>query len=85
MEIEKNCMKMEEEDMRSYLEQTVLNFAGWSSQNLRLKFWAQMGKKFKWYVIFEFLLFIKFFKIFEFFYHLSIVLDRFWPFWTVLD
>ena len=38
MEIEKIYMKMEEEDMRSYLEQTVSNFAGRSSQNSRLKF-----------------------------------------------
>ena len=28
MEIEKICMKMEEEDMTSYLEQTVSNFSG---------------------------------------------------------
>ena len=54
MEIENICMKMEEEDIRSYLEQTVSNFAKRNSQNLRWKFWAQMGKNFKWYVIFEF-------------------------------
>ena len=38
MEIEKIYMKMEEEDMRSYLEQVVSNFAGRISRNLRLKF-----------------------------------------------
>ena len=54
MEIEKIYMKMEEEDMRSYLEQTVSNFTRRNSQNLCWKFWAQMGKIFKWYVIFEF-------------------------------
>ena len=54
MEIEKFYMKMEEEDMRSYLEQTMSNFAKRSSWNSGLKFWAQMGKNFKWYVIFEF-------------------------------
>ena len=64
MEIEKNCMKMEE-DMRSYLEQMVSNFAGRSSWNSRLKFWAQMGKNFKWYVIFEFFtIYRKFLKFF---------------------
>ena len=38
MEIEKIYMKMEEEDMRSYMEQMVSNFAGHSSQNSLLKF-----------------------------------------------
>ena len=47
MEIEKIYMKMEEEDMRSYLEQVVSNFAGLSSRNSCLKLWAQMGKKFQ--------------------------------------
>ena len=42
MEIQKIYMKIEEEDMRSYLEQTVSNFAGRSSRNSRWKFWAQM-------------------------------------------
>ena len=54
MEIENICMKMEEDDMRSYLEQTMSNFARRSSWNSSWKFWAQMGKNFKWYVIFEF-------------------------------
>ena len=68
MEIEKNYMKMEEEDMRSYLEQTVSNFVGRSSRNLRWKFWAQMGKNFKWYVIFEFFtIYRKNLKILKFF------------------
>ena len=53
MEIEKIHMKMEEEDMRSCLEQTLSNFARRSSRNSRWKFWAQMGKNFKGYVIFE--------------------------------
>ena len=47
MEIDKIYMKMEEEDMRSYLEQAMSNLDGRSSQNSRLKFWAQMGKKFQ--------------------------------------
>ena len=68
MEVENIYIKIEEEDMRSYLEQTVSNFTKRSSQNPCLNFWAQMGKNFKWYVIFEF---------FEIFYPLSIVLDRF--------
>ena len=38
MEIEKNYMKMEEEDMRSYVEQMVSNFARRSSRNSQLKF-----------------------------------------------
>ena len=67
MEIEKNCMKMEEEDMRSYLEQTVSNFAGRNTRNSCWKFWAQMGKNFKWYVIFEFFTIIeKIWKIWNF-------------------
>ena len=68
MEIEKICMKMEEEDMRSYLEQTVSNFARRNSRNSRWKFWAQMGKNFKWYVIFEyFTIYRKILKILKFF------------------
>ena len=68
MEIEKNCMKMEEEDMRNYLEQMVSSFAARSSQNLRWKFWAQMGKNFKWYVIFEsFTIYRKFLNFLNFF------------------
>ena len=47
MRIDKIFMKMEEEDMSSYLEQAVPNFAGRSSRNSWLKFWAQMGKKFQ--------------------------------------
>ena len=47
MEIDKNYMKMEEEDLRSYLEQAVSNFTERNSWNLRLNFWAQMGKKFQ--------------------------------------
>ena len=47
MEIDKIYMKMEEEDMRSYLEQAVSNFAWRSSRNSHLKFWTQMGKKFQ--------------------------------------
>ena len=67
MEIEKNYTKMEEEDMRSYLEQTVLNFTGWSSR-MQLKFQAQMGKNFKWYVSFEFFTIYRIFlKILKFF------------------
>ena len=47
MEIDKIYMKIEEKDMRSYLKQAVSKFAGRSSRNSRLKFWAQMGKKFQ--------------------------------------
>ena len=54
MEIQKICMKEKEEDMRSYLEETVSNFARRSSRNSRWKFWAPMGKNFKWFGIFEF-------------------------------
>ena len=68
MEIDKIYMKMEEEDMRSYLEQAVSNFARRRSRNSRLKFWAQMGKNFNWYVIFEFFtIYRKFLKILKFF------------------
>ena len=84
MEIENICMKWEEEDMRSYLEQTVLNFTGQSSRNSRWKFWAQMAKNFKWYGIFEFFTIYKKIENFEIFYPPSIVLDRYWLFWTIL-
>ena len=70
MEIEKIWMKMEEEEMRSYLEQTVSNFTGQSSWNSRWKFWAQMDKNFKWYGIFEFFtIYRNFLKILKFFTH----------------
>ena len=47
MEIEKNYMQTEEQGMGSYLEKTVSDSAGWNFRNSRLKFWAQMGKKFQ--------------------------------------
>ena len=65
MEIQKIYMQMEEQGMGSYLEKTVSDFTGRNSQNLRLKFWAQMGKNFKWYVIFEFFTIYR--KILKFF------------------
>ena len=37
MEIENNCMKMEEEDMRIYLEQTVSNS---SDEAPRIRVWS---------------------------------------------
>ena len=82
MEIEKIYMKMEEEDMRSYLEQTVSNFAKWNSQNSRWKFWAQMGKNFKWYVIFKFFTIYRNFKVF---WNFLPTLYSFWSFLTILD
>ena len=51
MEFEKIYMQMEEQGIESYLEKTVSNSTGRNSQNLRLKFWAQLGKNFKWYIM----------------------------------
>ena len=68
MEIEKIYMQMEEQGMGSYLEKTVSDFAGQNSQNSRLKFWAQLGKNFKWYINFEFFtIYGKNFKFLKFF------------------
>ena len=47
MKIKKNYIKMQEESMSKYLEETVVNSAGWISWNLLLKIRAQMGKSFK--------------------------------------
>ena len=47
MEINKNYIKMHEESMSNYLEETVVNFAGWISYNLQLNIRAPMGKSFK--------------------------------------
>ena len=47
MKIYKNYVKMQEESMSKYLEETVVNFTDWISWNLQLKFRAQMGKSFK--------------------------------------
>ena len=81
MEIEKIYMKMEEEDMRSYLEQTVSNFTRWSSRNSHLKLWTQMGRNFKWYVIFEFFtIYRKILKILKNFENF----EKFWKFWKFL-
>ena len=38
---------MEEKSMSKYLEETVVNFAGWISWNLQLKIRPPMGKSFK--------------------------------------
>ena len=68
MEIEKIYMQMEEQGMGSYLEKMVLDFAERNSRNSRVKFWALLGKNFKWYIIFELFTiyrnFWKFLKIF---------------------
>ena len=47
MEIHKNCIKMKEESMSKYLEETIVDFVGWTSWNSLLKIKAQMGKSFK--------------------------------------
>ena len=82
MEIEKIYMQMEEQGMGSYLEKMMSDFAWQNSWNLRLKFWAQLGKNFKWYIIFEFFtiynFFLKFLKFLPPFY-------SFEPFLTILD
>ena len=43
----KNYIEMQAENMSKYLEETVVNSAGWISWNLQLKIKAQMGKSFK--------------------------------------
>ena len=78
MEFQKFYMQMEEEGMGSYLEKMVSNSIGRNSWNLRLNFWAQLGKYFKCYIMFWiFLLFIENFENFENFYLLFYSLDRF--------
>ena len=72
MKIYKIYIKMQEESMTKYLEETVVNSAGWISWNLLLKMIAQMGKCFK-----SFLLFIENFQIFENFYPLLYSFDIF--------
>ena len=52
MKIKQIYMQMEEQGMGSYLEKTVSDFAGRNSRNSHLKFWAQLGKNFKCYVMF---------------------------------
>ena len=47
MKIYKNYVKMQEESMSKYLEETVVNSVDWISWNLQLKIRAQMGKSFK--------------------------------------
>ena len=47
MEIQKNYIKMKEESMSKYLEETVVDSADWISWNSLLKIRAQMGKSFK--------------------------------------
>ena len=46
MKINKNYIKMHE-SMSNYLEEMVVNSAGWISWNLQLKIGAPMGKSFK--------------------------------------
>ena len=52
MKIYKNYVKMQEESMSKYLEETVVNFVGWISWNLLLKIIAQIGKSFKSFIFF---------------------------------
>ena len=52
MEFDKNCIEMEEKSMGKYLEEMVVDSAGWISWNSLLKFWAQLGKIFKCYIMF---------------------------------
>ena len=47
MKIYKNYVKMQEESMSKYLEEMIVNSAGWISWNLQLKIRAQMDKSFK--------------------------------------
>ena len=47
MKINKKYIKMHEESMSKYLEETVVNSAYWISWKLQLKIKAQMGKSFK--------------------------------------
>ena len=64
MAFEKIYMQMEEQGMGSHLEKTMWGFTGQNSQNSRLKFWAQMGKKFQ--MIFNFWFFTIYRKILKF-------------------
>ena len=43
----KICIEMQAKNMSKYLEETVVNSAGWISWNLQLNTRAQMGKSFK--------------------------------------
>ena len=74
MEIHKNYIKIQEESMSKYLEETVVNSIGWISSNSLLKIRAQMGKVSN---DLYFLLFIENFQIFENFYPLSYSFDIF--------
>ena len=77
-------MKVKEEGMSIYLDQTWSDFVGRFSQNQLLKFWIQKhygGWIFK--MVWKFLFFHYFIEKFLNFYPLSIVFDPFWLFWTV--
>ena len=52
MEFDKNYIEMEEKSMGKYLEETIVDSAGWISWNSLLKIKAQMGKSFKCFIIF---------------------------------
>ena len=81
MKIKKNCMKMKERGKGIYLDQTWRDSVKRCSQNLLLKFWAQIhyvGYKFQ--MIWEILNFLPFIDIFWNFYPLYIVFDHFGPF-----
>ena len=52
MEFDKNCIKVEEMSMGKYLEETVVDSTGWISWNSLLKIRAQLGKNFKFFIIF---------------------------------
>ena len=47
MKIYKNYVKMQEESMSKYLEETVVNSTSWISWNLQLNIKAPIGKCFK--------------------------------------
>ena len=43
---------MKEQGMGNYLEKAVSDFVDWISWNSRLKFYAQLDKNFKCYIMF---------------------------------
>ena len=85
MEFEKNYMQMEEQGIESYLEKMVSDFARQNSRNSRLKFWAQLGKNFKWYLIFEiFTIYRKNFRFLKIFTPFLLFWTVFYPFGSFL-
>ena len=79
----KNCIEMQAENMSKYLEESVVNSAGWISWNLQLKIRAQTGKSFKSFLFFT--IYRKNFKYLKIFTPFPIVLtvsNHFGPFLT---